>query len=124
MEDNKLPYSARLTASPFIGTCSQWARDSLIVKKKEQLTSFCAGFFCHFGLQLGGYEEVQQSYLGVLARAEEWEKSRQKDNLIRAMAGFFTQLGLLQGARSGLKSRGFTVFQMPCSKFDDFPLGT
>ncbi|XP_022091330.1 uncharacterized protein LOC110979639 [Acanthaster planci] len=48
---------------------------------------------------LGGYEEVEQSYLGVLARSEEWEKSRLKDGLIRAMAGFFTQLGLLKGAR-------------------------
>ncbi|XP_038072011.1 uncharacterized protein LOC119740704 [Patiria miniata] len=48
---------------------------------------------------LGGYEEVEHSYLGVLARSEEWEKSRLKDGLIRSMAGFFTQLGLLKGAR-------------------------
>ncbi|XP_022088563.1 uncharacterized protein LOC110978130 isoform X2 [Acanthaster planci] len=48
---------------------------------------------------LGGYEEVEELYLGVLARSEEWEKSRQRDGLIRAMAGFFNQLGLLSGAR-------------------------
>ncbi|XP_038058559.1 uncharacterized protein LOC119729838 [Patiria miniata] len=48
---------------------------------------------------LGGYEEVEELYLGILARSEEWEKSRERDSLIRAMAGFFMQLGLLKGAR-------------------------
>ncbi len=54
---------------------------------------------CCSYLQLGGYAEVESAYLGVLAQSGE---SDSKDGLIRGMAGFFTQLGLLKGARSVL----------------------
>ena len=52
---------------------------------------------CSFHLQLGGYAEVENAYLGILLKSGE---SGSKDSLIRGMAGFFTQLGLLKGARS------------------------
>ncbi|XP_071484949.1 uncharacterized protein [Diadema antillarum] len=48
---------------------------------------------------LGGFEPVEQAYLDVLSRSEEWEKSRSKVRLIQLMAVFFTTLGLLRGAR-------------------------
>ena len=61
----------------------------------------CNVFFCFilFALQLGGYEQVEDAYLGVLTRTQEFEKTRDKAGLVRSMAGFFMQLGLLKGAR-------------------------
>eukprot|EP00057_Strongylocentrotus_purpuratus_P003545 XP_003726872.2 PREDICTED: TPR repeat-containing protein DDB_G0287407 [Strongylocentrotus purpuratus] len=48
---------------------------------------------------LGGFEPVEQAYLDVLSRSEIWEQSRDKVELIKSMAVFFMQLGLLRGAR-------------------------
>lgn len=48
---------------------------------------------------LGGFEPVEQAYLDVLSRSEAWEQSMDKVELIKSMAVFFTQLGLLRGAR-------------------------
>ncbi|XP_072039857.1 uncharacterized protein [Amphiura filiformis] len=47
---------------------------------------------------LGGYEQVEEEYLKVLNRTD-WRTVRDKTGLMRAMAGFFMQLGLLKGAR-------------------------
>ncbi|XP_041454385.1 uncharacterized protein LOC121407396 [Lytechinus variegatus] len=49
---------------------------------------------------LGGFEPVEQAYLDVLSKCEvNWEKDKDKVELIKSMAVFFMQLGLLRGAR-------------------------
>ena len=42
---------------------------------------------------------MEDAYLGVLTRTQEFEKTKDKAGLVRSMAGFFMQLGLLKGAR-------------------------
>ena len=49
--------------------------------------------------QLGGFEHVEEAYLAALSRSEAWDQSGDKVELIKCMAIFFTQLGLLGGAR-------------------------
>ena len=50
---------------------------------------------------MGGYEQVEEAYLGVL-RSSNWLilGIKARADIMRAMAGFFMQLGLLKGARS------------------------
>ncbi|XP_030831949.1 TPR repeat-containing protein DDB_G0287407 [Strongylocentrotus purpuratus] len=49
---------------------------------------------------LGGFEPVEQAYLDVLSKCEvNWEQDKDKVELIKFMAVFFMQLGLLTGAR-------------------------
>ncbi|XP_072040846.1 uncharacterized protein [Amphiura filiformis] len=52
---------------------------------------------------LGGYDKVEEEYLGVLLRSD-WKTVGDKANLMKAMAGFFNQLGLLTGAKLLLES--------------------